>query len=222
MYHSREFLLPIDKLFKLGILFREPHSFNEVRVTGPQTDVLVSRMLKTLSDGRIIVIVGWIARFHDDFTETLDESQVRFYEKTPISYPQRSGLVLLTKSVGQTGIEKARKETDHVHRIKLTPNEICKLLGACREQLKKKEKVKNRGDGWIENYVHPVAVPPAPAPTPQLSEEEVEAIKNLISLKPRVMERKAELEIEVEAMKETLARIEKALKEHPELAPPQE
>lgn len=97
-----------------------------------RTDVgrIVQKAQEVLANDRIILVIGWEARNHDQHTRALEEDRrVRFRRAGGSSFPTKTGIVLSTRFVGHRDSDRAGKLG--VSMYHLTVGKIREVLRGC-------------------------------------------------------------------------------------------
>jgi hypothetical protein len=100
-----------------------------------QFEALVQKVRETVTDNRVVIVMGWKSGNHTAFTRNLSEKKVRFYrnDHPPKSLCPTAGLVLCTAYVTHT--EVARIRDRRMYNIALHYHTIIGILQTCKDLL---------------------------------------------------------------------------------------
>lgn len=97
-----------------------------------QLEALIQRVRTALESGLSIAIVGWRDINHNQFTAKLPEKKVLFLDASPVSLPERVGLVLFTKYMDHTTSAQIGRRKP-VYKIVLEVRDIRTILESCKD-----------------------------------------------------------------------------------------
>ena len=100
---------------------------------------LKQRVRETLESGRVIVIVGWLAKKNDnEFVKRIKRLKVKkvaFYDASPPSLPAKSGYILSTKYVDHALFDWVRGKRKKIRSTVIEVSQIQAVLESCKDLL---------------------------------------------------------------------------------------
>ncbi|MDB5254193.1 MAG: hypothetical protein JWL80_259 [Parcubacteria group bacterium] len=91
-------------------------------------EVVLKDTRKTIEAGKVVGVLGWPPRFHDDLTRLVPASKFLFWANFPRSVPPEVGYVVRTKEAPRDLVVRLRKEGLFVSNLGLSKEEVRRLV----------------------------------------------------------------------------------------------